>query len=102
MGLATIPQPSIAVLPFRMLSTQEADRYLAEGMVHDVVASLAGLQELFVIPSSSSLGFAESQSDAVTFGRQLAVPYLVSGSLPRPRPPLPLSPYPSQPQPRRA
>jgi class 3 adenylate cyclase/TolB-like protein len=83
MGLATIHQPSIAVLPFRMLSTQEADRYLAEGMVHDVVASLAGLQELFVIASSSSLGFAESQSDAVTFGRQLGVRYLVTGSLAR-------------------
>jgi adenylate cyclase len=83
MGLATIPQPSIAVLPFRMLSTQEADRYLAEGMVHDVVASLAGLQELFVIASSSTLGFAGSQSDAVTFGRQLGVRYLVTGSLAR-------------------
>jgi class 3 adenylate cyclase/TolB-like protein len=82
-GLPTIHQPSIAVLPFRMLSTQDADRYLAEGMVHDVVASLAGLQELFVIASSSTLAFLGSQSDAVTFGRQLGVRYLVTGSLAR-------------------
>lgn len=78
---SAVHQPSIAVLPFRLLSQQGADRYLAEGMVHDVVASLAGLQELFVIASSSTLGFAEAQSDAVAFGRQLGVRYLVTGTL---------------------
>jgi class 3 adenylate cyclase/tetratricopeptide (TPR) repeat protein len=79
----TVRQPSIAVLPFRILSTQAQDRYLAEGMVHDVVASLAGLQELFVISSSSTVAFADSQLDAVAFGRQLGVGYLVTGSLTR-------------------
>ncbi len=76
-------QPSIAVLPFRILGNKQADRYLAEGIVHDVVASLAGLQELFVIASSSTVGFADKQRDATAFGRQLGVRYLVTGSLTR-------------------
>jgi TolB-like protein/tetratricopeptide (TPR) repeat protein len=80
---AAIHAPSIAVLPFRVLSRKGADRYLAEGMVHDVVASLAGIQELFVIASSSTVGFEERQTDAAAFGRQLGVRYLVTGSLTR-------------------
>lgn len=73
--------PSIAVLPFRMLSERETDRYLAEGILHDVVASLAGLQLLFVITSSSTIGFAGAQRDAAAFGRELGVRYLVTGTL---------------------
>jgi TolB-like protein len=76
-------RPSIAVLPFRMLTRKDADRYLAEGMVHDVVASLAGLEDLFVIASSSTVGFAEEERDAAVFARQLGVRYLVTGSLAR-------------------
>jgi adenylate cyclase len=75
-------QPSIAVLPFRMLTRKDTDRYLAEGMVHDVVASLSGLEDLFVIASSSTVGFGEER-DAAVFGRQLGVRYLVTGSLAR-------------------
>ncbi len=80
---SVIPQPSIAVMPFRMLGKRQADRYLAEGIVHEVVASLAGLQELFVIASSSTVGYAEGQPDVTAFGRQLGVRYLVTGSLMR-------------------
>jgi class 3 adenylate cyclase/TolB-like protein len=75
--------PSIAVLPFRMLSERAADRYLAEGILHGVVASLAGLQELFVITSSSTIGFAEAQRDAAAFGQEIGVRYLVTGTLTR-------------------
>lgn len=82
-SLASTHQPSIAVLPFRMLVRKDADRYLAEGMVHDVVASLSGLEDLFVIASSSTVGYAEEQRDAAMFGRQLGVRYLVTGSLTR-------------------
>jgi adenylate cyclase len=80
---STPHQPSIAVLPFRMLTRKDADRYLAEGMVHDVVASLAGLEDLFVIASSSTVGYTEGKRDAAVFGRQLGVRYLVTGSFTR-------------------
>jgi TolB-like protein len=66
-----------------MLSEEPADRHLVEGLLHDVVASLAGLQELFVVTSSSTLAFATAQRDAVTFGRELGVRYLVTGTLTR-------------------
>ena len=72
--------PSIAVLPLRVLSGRSEDRYIAEGFAHDVVASIAGLQELFVISASSTVAFVEG-ADVASFARQLGVRYLVTGNL---------------------
>ena len=57
------------MLPFRVLSKKDVDRYLAEGMVHDVVASLAGLQELFVIASHTAFIYKAKSVDVQTIGR---------------------------------
>ena len=62
-------QPSIAVLPLQTLGLDEGLRYLAQGIIHDIVASLAGIRELFVISSTSTLAFADTTIDPVSVCR---------------------------------
>jgi adenylate cyclase len=76
-------QPSIAVLPLHMLSSDPADAYFGEGIVEDIVVSLAGLRELLVIARSSTLIYAGQQPDPRDFGRTLGVRYVLMGSVRR-------------------
>jgi adenylate cyclase len=73
-------QPAIAVLPFRWFGPDDKRLY-GEGMMLDIVASLAGLKELFVISSSSTLGFTESPLDLSAISKKLGARYLVLGKL---------------------
>jgi class 3 adenylate cyclase/tetratricopeptide (TPR) repeat protein len=76
-------EPSIAVLPLRVLGNASVDPYLAEGMVHDIAESLAGLKDLFVISSSSTVVLANAVNDNNAIGRRLGAHYLVSGTVRR-------------------
>jgi class 3 adenylate cyclase/Tfp pilus assembly protein PilF len=76
-------KPSVAVLPLQMLGLQAADAYLAQGIVHDIVASLAGIRELFVVSSTSTLGFTGPTVDPGAVCHRLGVRYLVTGTLKR-------------------
>ena len=73
-------QPAIAVLPFRWFGPDDKRLY-GEGMMLDIVASLAGLRELFVISSSSTLAFSEGPVDVQAVSKQLGVRYLVVGKV---------------------
>jgi class 3 adenylate cyclase/Tfp pilus assembly protein PilF len=76
-------KPSVAVLPLQMLGLDAADAYLAQGIVHDIVASLAGIRELFVVSSTSTIGFSDPTIDAASVCHHLGVRYLVTGTLTR-------------------
>ena len=73
--------PSIAVLPFRSLGKSKESDYFSEGIAEDIVLSLAGLRELFVISRGSTLSFRGNSVDVVAVGRQLGVRYIVSGAV---------------------
>jgi adenylate cyclase len=75
--------PSIAVLPLQNLSNDPAENYFSEGMVEDIVTSLAGLRELFVISRSSTLGLGRANADLREIGRALGVRYVLTGSVRR-------------------
>lgn len=76
-------KPSVAVLPLQMLGLEAAHAYLAQGIVHDIVASLAGIRELFVVSSTSTLGFTDPTIDPASVCHHLGVRYLVTGTLTR-------------------
>jgi len=76
-------KPSVAVLPLQMLGLEPAEAYLAQGIVHDIVASLAGIRELFVVSSTSTLGFTDPTVDPGSVCHHLGVRYLVTGTLTR-------------------
>jgi adenylate cyclase len=75
--------PSIAVLPLRNLSGDPADDYFAEGIVEDIVTSLAGLHELLVISRTSTMAYAGRHIDIRDVGRALGVRYVMTGSVRR-------------------
>lgn len=75
--------PSIAVLPLRNLSGNPADDYFADGVVEDVVVSLANLRELHVTARASSLTVGRRESDPREIGRALGVRYVLTGTVRR-------------------
>ena len=76
-------QPSIAVLPMRTPGLNPPDRYFAEGVVHDIAASLASVRELFVVASSSTLAFSDESLDSTEISHMLGVQYLLTGRIAR-------------------
>jgi TolB-like protein len=76
-------RPSIAVLPFEVLSEDAAMRFLADGLAEDVIAQLARVPGFLVISRSSSFRFRQRDEALQTIARQLGVRYLVEGSLRR-------------------
>jgi TolB-like protein len=75
--------PSIAVLPFRNLRPDALGGYFGRGIVEDIVVSLAGLRDLFVISSGSTLAYRDIEADPRDVGRVLGVRYIVGGSIRR-------------------
>ena len=57
------------------------DDYLAQGIVHEIVASLASLRELFVISSSSTVAEALSSYDRASISHVLGVRYLLASTI---------------------
>lgn len=75
--------PSVAVLPFRSAAGDPADAYFADGVIEDVILSLAALRELTVIARESTLTARETARSMREIGRLLGVRYVVSGSVAR-------------------
>ena len=76
-------RPSLAVLPFRTPAPDAIPRYIADGLVEDVISALAGLSELTVISRGSTFRFRDTELGLPEIGRDLGVRYVVSGSLRR-------------------
>lgn len=74
---------SIAVLPFTNLSGRREQQYFADGIAEDVSQALGHIPWLFVIASSSALGYRERPVDMRQIGAELGVRYLVRGSVRR-------------------
>jgi len=76
-------EPSIAVLPFRNLGPGSASDYFSDGIVEDIVVSLGGLPDLFVISRGSTLAFRGKALGPREVGHILGVRYIVGGSIRR-------------------
>ena len=72
-------QPSIVVLPFRYLGSE--DRHIvADGLTLDVTTRLARLRWLFVIARGTAFSFQLAGTDPLVSARQLGVRYVLHGS----------------------
>jgi len=74
-------KPSIAVLPFAVLSDEPSVRLLADGLVEDVIALLARVAGFLLISSSSSFEFRERRENLSSIALRLDVRYVVEGSV---------------------
>jgi TolB-like protein/Tfp pilus assembly protein PilF len=74
-------RPSIAVLPFELVSNAGPYATLAEGLPHELITELARLRWLFVIARASSFRLRDEDLDPRAVGRLLGVRYCLSGSV---------------------
>src|SRR6185436_10613652 len=79
-------QESIAVLPFKILSSpaeHTGDEYLGVGLADALITRLSNVQRLIVRPTSSVLNYRGASVDPLLAGRDLGVDYIIDGSLRR-------------------
>jgi len=73
--------PGIAVLPFDSVSDMPEQAWVADGLVDDIIGSLASEPVLVVIARSSTFGYKGRAVDARTVGRELGVRYVLEGGI---------------------
>ena len=72
---------SIAVLPFKNLSGNPDQEYLADGMTDELITDLAKLSSLRVISHTSVMQFKETLKSLPEIGRELNVDAVIEGSV---------------------
>jgi TolB-like protein/two-component SAPR family response regulator len=74
-------KPSIAVLPFTNLTSDQQQQFFADGMTEDIIGALSRLRELFVISRSSSFVYKGRAIRAEDAAHELGVRYILEGSV---------------------
>jgi TolB-like protein/Tfp pilus assembly protein PilF len=72
---------SLAVLPFKPLSTSDQHESLALGMADALISRLGGLRGVAVSPLSSVRAFDSLNQDPVAAGAELGVEHVLDGSI---------------------
>src|SRR6202045_3841616 len=78
---ATVPDKSIAVLPFDSLSEDPDNAYFAEGVQDEILTRLAKVADLKVISRTSTQRFKSAPSDLRDIAKQLGVTNILEGSV---------------------
>lgn len=78
---ANAARPTIAVLPFSVLSDSPQVTFLADGLVEDVIALLARVPGFMLISRASSFAFRGHEVTVPEVARQLGVRFVVEGSV---------------------
>jgi TolB-like protein len=73
--------PSIAVLPFVDMTTEQNQEHFAEGLSEEILNSLAHSDTLRVIARTSSFSFKEQNADVLTIAQRLGVTHVLEGSV---------------------
>ena len=72
---------SIAVLPFRNMSSAADAEYVSDGMTEDIINSLSTVPGLHVAARTSSFAFKGRHDDVRNIGRDLGVAMVLEGSV---------------------
>src|SRR4026209_653619 len=78
---ATVPEHSIAVLPFVNMSSDPGNEYFSDGLSEELLNLLAKLPELRVIGRTSSFQFKGKNEDLRVIGEKLNVAHVLEGSV---------------------
>jgi TolB-like protein/class 3 adenylate cyclase/Flp pilus assembly protein TadD len=83
-GLTTIPEKSIAVLPFENLSANQENAYFTDGVQDEILTELAKIADLKVISRTSVMQYKSGVARNLReIGKQLGVAHLLEGSVQR-------------------
>jgi TolB-like protein/tetratricopeptide (TPR) repeat protein len=78
---ATVPQKSIAVLPFDNLSRDPDNAYFCEGVQDEILTRLAKVADLKVISRTSTQHFKSAPENLPQIAKQLGVAHILEGSV---------------------
>jgi TolB-like protein/Tfp pilus assembly protein PilF len=78
---SSIPQKSIAVLPFENLSDDKNAAYFADGIQDEILTKLASIADLKVISRTSTAKYKSKPEDLKTVSQQLGVATILEGSV---------------------
>lgn len=79
----SIPEKSVAVLPFENLSDDKSNAYFAEGIEDEILTKLAGIADLKVISRTSTAKYKSKPEDLKTVSQQLGVANVLEGTVQR-------------------
>ena len=74
---------TIAVLPFKTLTSNDADQALGLGMADALITRLGNIQQVVVRPTSTILKYSDASKDSLTAGRELGVETVLDGRVQR-------------------
>jgi TolB-like protein/Flp pilus assembly protein TadD len=77
----SLPQKSIAVLPFDNLSEEKGNAYFAEGIQDEILTRLAKVADLKVISRTSTQHFKSAPDNLPQIAKQLGVMHILEGSV---------------------
>jgi TolB-like protein/class 3 adenylate cyclase/Tfp pilus assembly protein PilF len=77
----TIPEKSIAVLPFENLSEEKANAYFAEGIQDEILTRLSKIADLKVISRTSTQHYKSAPENLPEIAKLLGVAHIVEGSV---------------------
>src|SRR5207248_513290 len=78
---ATIPEKSIAVLPFENLSSDKENAYFADGIQDEILTRVSKIADLKVISRTSTQHYKSAPDNLPEIARQLGVAHIVEGSV---------------------
>jgi len=74
-------KPSIAVLPFTNMSGDPEQEYFSDGITEDITTALSKYRWFLVVARHTTFTYKGRALDIVEVGRQLAVRYILEGSV---------------------
>jgi serine/threonine protein kinase/Tfp pilus assembly protein PilF len=77
----TIPDKSIAVLPFENRSEEKANAYFAEGIQDEILTRLSKIADLKVISRTSTQHYKSAPDNLPDIAKQLGVAHILEGSV---------------------
>ena len=80
-GAASLPEKSIAVLPFENLSDDKTAAYFADGIQDEILTKLASIADLKVISRTSTARYKSKPEDLRTVSQQLGAATILEGSV---------------------
>jgi serine/threonine protein kinase/tetratricopeptide (TPR) repeat protein len=78
---SSLPQKSIALLPFENRSTDKTDAYLADAIQEEILSRLSRIADLKVISRTSTEHYGSNPKNLPKIAGQLGVAYVLEGSL---------------------
>ncbi|MEY2484364.1 MAG: hypothetical protein QOH39_12 [Verrucomicrobiota bacterium] len=78
---STIPEKSIAVLPFENLSSDKENAYFADGIQDEILTRVSKIADLKVISRTSTQHYKSAPDNLPEIARQLGVAHILEGSV---------------------